>query len=238
MVRASRGKRPAADSPVGGAIFFANATKNGSVNVKWTVRKLTLLAIVSVCGFIALFVVAFMVRLSQGPVTLTFLKGPIETAINSNLAGYHVDLENAVIERDRDSGQPRVRLRNVVLQNAAGDTIARAPRAAIGIDGAAIFTGRLVPRQLELIGPRIEFYRDLNGALSLGFAKVRSTDAQAQPQEEPGSSAQAEPIDDATPALQLRDFLEKELLSSGRGATAVSTLETVKVSNATLVLFD
>ena len=238
MVRASRGKRPAADSPVRGAIFFAKATKNGSVDVKWTVRKLTLLAIVSVCGFIALFAVAFMVRLSQGPVTLTFLKGPIETAINSNLAGYRVDLENAVIERDRDSGQPRVRLRNVVLQNAAGDTIARAPRAAIGIDGAAIFTGRLVPRQLELIGPRIEFYRDLNGALSLGFAKVRSTDAQGQPQEEPGSAAQTEPIDDATPALQLRDFLEKELMSSGRGATAVSTLETVKVSNATLVLFD
>jgi Protein of unknown function/AsmA-like C-terminal region len=238
MVRASRGKRPAADSPVGGAIFFTDATKNGSGNVKRRVRKFTLLAIFSICGFIALFAAAFMLRLSQGPVTLTFLKGPIETAINSNLAGYRVDLENAVIERDRDSGQPRVRLRNVVLQNPAGDTIARAPRAAIGIDGAALFAGRLVPRQLELIGPRIELYRDLNGKLSLGFGKVRSADAQTQPQGELASESDAEPIDDATPALQLRDFLEKELLSGGRGATAVSTLETVKVSNATLVLFD
>ncbi|MGH6874011.1 MAG: hypothetical protein ACREDW_03270, partial [Aestuariivirgaceae bacterium] len=201
-------------------------------------RKFTLLAIVSICGFIVLFAAAFMVRLSQGPVTLTFLKGPIETAINSNLAGYRVDLENAVIERDRDSGQPRVRLRNVVLKNPAGDTIARAPRAAIGIDGTAIFTGRLVPRQLELIGPRIELYRDLNGTLSLGFGKVRSTDAQIQPQEETASGSEVEPIEDATPALQLRDFLEKELLSGSRGATAVSTLETVKVSSATLVLFD
>jgi hypothetical protein len=212
--------------------------ENGFCNVKRTVRKFTLLAFVSICGFIVLFVAAFMLRLSQGPVTLTFLKGPIETAINSNLAGYRVDLENAVVERDRDSGQPRVRLRNVVLQNAQGETIARAPRAAIGIDGTAIFAGRLVPRQLELIGPRIEFYRDLNGMLRLGFGKVRSAESELPSQEVSAPEDDAEPIDDAAPALQLRDFLEKELLAKGRGDTAVSTLETVKISDATLVLFD
>src|SRR5215207_2538821 len=106
MVRASRGKRPAADSPAGGAISFAKATKKGSVNVKWTVPKLTLLALVSVCGFLALLAAVFMVRLSRGAVTLTFGRGPIDTAMGSNVAGYHVDHENAVIERDSEGGQP------------------------------------------------------------------------------------------------------------------------------------
>jgi hypothetical protein len=96
--------------------------------VKSTVRKFTLLALVSAAGLIVAFAAVFMFRLSQGPVALTFLKSPLENAINSNLAGYRVALNDAVIERDSETGQPRVRLRNIVLQDATGAVIARAPR--------------------------------------------------------------------------------------------------------------
>jgi hypothetical protein len=175
----------------------------------------------------------FLFRLSQGPVALAFLKGPLENAINSNLKGYHIDVEDAVVERDRVSGQPRVRLRNIVLQDDAGLTIARAPRAALAIDGKAILTGRLVPRQLELIGPRIDLYRHLNGSFSLGFGnKAADEGVESLP------DAASTPATETAPAFQLRDFLEKELLTTDAGSTAVSTLEAVKVSNANLTLFD
>lgn len=137
--------------------------------MNWTMRRLVAVTLLSILGVAVILAAAFMLRLSRGPVALTFLKSPLENAINSNLAGYRVEIDDAVIERDRDSGQPRLRLRNVLLQDTTGAVIARAPRAAIGIDGKKILTGRLVPRQLELIGPRIEFYRHLDGTLSLGF---------------------------------------------------------------------
>ncbi len=207
-------------------------------------RRLVAVTLLSILGVAVIFASAFMLRLSRGPVALTFLKSPLENAINSNLAGYRVEIDDAVIERDRDSGQPRLRLRNVLLQDTTGAIIARAPRAAIGIDGKKILTGRLVPRQLELIGPRIEFYRHLDGTLSLGFGgkepgefETAGAGEEAAPQATIDPSEQ-EPEENATTAMQLREFLTKELMSTGHGTTAVSTLDTVKISNATLALFD
>jgi hypothetical protein len=201
-------------------------------------RRFTVVALLSLLGVAVVLAAAFMLRLSRGPVALTFLRSPLENAINSNLAGYLVDIDDAVIERDRASGQPRLRLRNVSLKDFTGAVIARAPRAAIGIDGLAIFTGRLVPRQLELIGPRIEFYRGLDGTLSLGFGRKADSDLAGPSDAQPTDALDEEPQQDPASAIELREFLAKELLSAGGGRTAVSTLDTVKISNASLALFD
>jgi hypothetical protein len=201
-------------------------------------RRFTVVALLSLLAVAVVLAAVFMLRLSRGPVALTFLKSPLENAINSNLAGYRVDIDDAVIERDRVSGQPRLRLRNVSLQDFSGAVIARAPRAAIGIDGTAILTGRLVPRQLELIGPRIEFYRHLDGTLSLGFGRKADSDLAGPSDPQSADALDEEPQEDPATAMQLREFLAKELLSTGGGRTAVSTLDTVKISNASLALFD
>src|SRR5262245_700664 len=190
-------------------------------------RRLVTVALLAILGVVVIFAAVFMLRLSRGPVALSFLKEPLENVINANLAGYRVDIDDAVIERDRASGQPRLRLRNVLLQDATGVVFARAPRAAIGIDGSKILTGRLVPRQLELIGPRIEFYRHLDGTLSLGFGGKGAADDAAGEGAPPPPAIEAtdnEPQEDVTTAMQLREFLARELMSAGHGTTAVSTL--------------
>lgn len=202
-----------------------------------TVRKFTLLTVLALLGAVVFVAALFMFRLSQGPVSLTFLTGSIQSAINANLAGYRVELSDAIIERDSQNGQPRLRLRNLVLKNTAGQAIARAPRAAIGVDGTALLAGRIVPRQLELIDAHIQIQRGLNGNFSLGFGSARTPD---------NSSSNADGVVDAAPdatpsattAVALREFLDRELLSGTGGSTAVSTLETVKISNASLSLFD
>ena len=155
-------------------------------------------------GTLVLLAVVFMVRLSQGPVALTFLTGPIQSAINSNLGDYRVELAGAIIERDQLSGQPRLRLRNLVLKNTQGEVIAQAPRAAIGIDGTAVFAGRIVPRQLELIDAHIQIQRGLDGNFSLGFGSARTPDEAADE-----ASAPEAPTEPTTPGVALREFLDR-----------------------------
>src|ERR671919_2593310 len=87
-----------------------------------------------------------MWRLSQGPVSLTFLT-----------------------ERDSESGAPRFRLRDIRVRDLAGNTIAKAPRAAVDVGGWALLSGRLEPVAFELIGPRITVRRQLDGTIQLGF---------------------------------------------------------------------
>jgi hypothetical protein len=201
--------------------------------VTGTVKKITLLTIGAVVGLAMVVAAAFMYRLSQGPVTLTFLTGTIQRAINANLAGYRVKISDAVIELDGESRQPRLRLRNVVVLNAAGETIARAPKAAIGIDGMDALLGNLAPRQLELIGARILALRQVDGTFRLGFVDTTS----AAPAPAPGAAVN---VDSAgrDSAQQLREFLDRELFTTGSGSTAVSTLEAVKISSASIELHD
>src|SRR6185295_981568 len=92
-----------------------------------------------VCGaLVAIMVVvgaAFFVRLMTGPVSLDFMRESIQAQINSNLGGMRVKLGGVVIERD-STGMPHFRLRNVELTDPQGEVIARAPKAAIGVDGS------------------------------------------------------------------------------------------------------
>ena len=119
-------------------------------------RRLTKIAAISLLSLIAVVAIvigAFLWRLYfLGPVSIAFLNQTIRSEINKSLTGLDVRLTDAVIERDRDTGMPHVRLRDVQLFDAKGSLIARAPRAAIGFDGGALFRGSVVPRRLELIG--------------------------------------------------------------------------------------
>jgi hypothetical protein len=208
--------------------------------VTLTVKKIALLIIAVLVGLAVLTTAVFMYRLSRGPVALTFLTGTIQRAINTNLAGYRVELADAIVELDSESRQPRLRLRNVILLNGAGEPIARAPKAAIGISGMNALFGDFAPRQLELIGARILALRQIDGVFRLGFIDTSSTASSPGPRSGSGSAADNDQLAPALPgqASQLREFLERELLRSGSGNTAVSTLEAVKISNASIQLHD
>src|SRR5688572_15297494 len=101
-------------------------------------RRLTKIAAISLLSLLAVAGIvlgAFLWRLSVGPVSISFLNDRIRTQINKSLDGLEVRLSDAVIERDHETGMPHVRLRNVEVLDASGAVIARAPRAAIGLDG-------------------------------------------------------------------------------------------------------
>lgn len=164
----------------------------------------------------------FMYRLSSGPVSLGFMKGTIESILSVGAGNLNLTIGDAIIERDRKTGTPNFRLRNVELRDGEGLVIARAPRAAISISVSSLLSGSVRPSGLELIGPRIMLRRKLDGTLALGFGQL--TDDPVPPA--------AEPMDPDATGIAFQDFLNGQLLGSA------SALETVLVSDASIQLYD
>ena len=107
--------------------------------------------------------------LARGPVALGFLSQPIESIVNASLTGMSVRIKDVVIEQNDDASGVRFRLRNLSLLDSTGGIIARAPRAAIGVDWSALFRGQVTPARLALIGPRLLLKRTRGGMFQLGY---------------------------------------------------------------------
>src|SRR5690606_40538964 len=100
------------------------------------------------------------------------LSAPLEAWINASLDDVRVSVKDVVVERDPARGSIHVRMRDLDLSDRDGQMIARAPRARIGVDAAALWSGTIAPRRLELIGARILLKRTADGGVQLGFGSV------------------------------------------------------------------
>ncbi len=205
--------------------------------------KVSAYSIMSVLAVLLIAAVAIYVRLSQGPVSLDFMRATIENKINASLDGMSVSVGGIVIER-AESGVPHLRLRNIEMKDTNGNLIARAPRAAIGIDEEAIFSGAVVPRSLELIGPRIRIMRSIEGQIELGFgdaaAESESVSVETPTADVTGKSAQEKvdtPPDPAGGVASLFRILSGEPVSA-EGGGPINAIETIRVAEAEIRFFD
>lgn len=142
-------------------------------------RRITKIGLISLGGAVlclAVLVLAFVWRLSLGPISLGVMSAPLEALVNANLSGMRIGVKDAIIERSAENGRPRLRLRDVKLTDRDGNTLALAPRASLAFDGSALLHGELKIRRLELIGPHILVRRDVNGAMSLGVGDAAAPD--------------------------------------------------------------
>ncbi|MFL5258769.1 MAG: hypothetical protein ACJ8AS_03380, partial [Hyphomicrobiales bacterium] len=214
---------------------------------RWVRRAtISLLAVVTLS---AVAVALLFWRLSQGPVSLDFMRERIQAEINKSLGGMSARLGGVIIERDSVTGIPHFRLRNLELLDAQGRTIARTPKAAVGVDGSALLNFQLLPKQIELIGPRILVRRTLGGSFELGFGPAPPPGGDSgvigQPIEA-GSrkSNRADQAPDfggivpATPGRTLVNFLSGALPGANTSGVAIASLDSVLVSNAAIQLYD
>jgi len=205
--------------------------------------RISALILLSVFVVIAIAGIAFYWRLSLGPVSLNFMTGTIQNQINKNITGMTVAVDGAVIERAAGSRIPQFRLRNIVLRDAEGKTMARAPRAAIGVDELALFTGRIVPKSLQLIGPRIFIRRSLAGGIELGFGTpAAAEDEVVVLEDEPGAGTgkgdQPEgpgTVESETQGGWLIDALSGD---GNNSAQPISSIENIRVTEASIRLYD
>ena len=212
-----------------------------------TLIKITAYSLMSVLAAVLIVGVAFYVRLSSGPVSLNFMTETFQNQINRNLNGLSVHIDGALIEREPGSGVPHFRLRNIELRDAAGNLIARAPRAAIGIDETQFFLARIVPRSLELIGPRIRVKRNLEGGIELGFGSPAAAEQDVAVIDENQSSPTGKTDQQAVGADQIPDTdvgtTGQSLINilaggSATDATPISSIETVRISDAAIKFYD
>ncbi|HHN73170.1 MAG TPA: hypothetical protein ENK13_03680, partial [Thermopetrobacter sp.] len=128
-------------------------------------------------GLLALLLVLLMAaaglwwRLSQGPISLSFLRGHAETLVNDAIAptGLRLQTSDIILELDEETSIPLVRMNEVRLVDDTGRVLVHAPRGQVGLDTPSLLHGRLAVRSFDLIGPRITIRRRENGQVELGF---------------------------------------------------------------------
>lgn len=196
----------------------------------------------SILSLLALIIIALGLgywRLSSGPIEINFLKSRIESSINRQLTNARVQLGGAVLELDRQTGVPSIKFVNVALLGNDGSTVASAPRAAVDLDITQIVSGKISPRTLELIGPKVSATRKLDGSMELGIiaASSASEETDISFDDDPssgktdinGQDANAQVQGQPAPGARILD-----LLSGGGGIS----LEDIIISDAKLLFVD
>lgn len=150
-------------------------------------------------------------RLARGPISLPGLVPPIEDAINGQLTDLHVKISDAVLQRSDEGPGVVFRLRNIRLIDKDGEVVAQAPRAAIGMSGSALLTGRFAPGSVDFIGPRLLMSYNSDQGLSLAFSKPGEESelmrgALSEDGSSIASSEQAGPKGQAVPIAGAREF--------------------------------
>jgi Protein of unknown function/AsmA-like C-terminal region len=202
--------------------------------------RIAVLCLLWLAGLTVVLGAGFYWRLSQGPVSLAFMNKSIETSINSQLPGFKITLGETDLELDRESNTPNVRVRNLVLSDANGEVIASAPKAGVALNTSALLEGDIAVESLDLIGPRINVRRNLDGSFRLGIGNEADVSGQeividpnlaaANDAPDAGGAPSALPLISGSRILALLD--------AGGEEGALSRLQEVRLSRGTLQLYD
>ncbi len=200
------------------------------------IARISAYSLISVLAVLLILAAAAYIRLAQGPVSLDFLRGTVENKINQSLPNMAVSIGGLVVERTGSAGVPNVRLTELRLQDKAGNYLASAPRASLGIDEAALFSGRIVPTSITLIGPLIRARRNLEGSFALGF-------------DEPAPESESVIIDasdsgktdleaTAPPTFNGSGTALIDLLSGGQEAAGMGSISAINIRDARIIFYD
>ncbi len=131
-------------------------------------------------------------RLSEGPVSLSFLHKHLEHTINAELSGTLAEFSNPVMLKEKDGGI-RLRLSDIKLRATGGEVLASAPLAAVSMSPWGLISGKIAIIRMILIRPTITLHRKTNGDFSFGIVNPvgqkpfeTRVDAASLPKTKPG----------------------------------------------------
>ena len=106
-------------------------------------------------------------RLSRGPIEIDMATPWLTAAIAENFGGRHsVTIGGTQIERD-ERGRTALRIRDIVVRDADGITVASAPKADIGISGSSLFSGNVRAESLNLVGAELSVRIEVDGQVTV-----------------------------------------------------------------------
>ena len=119
-------------------------------------RKLTFTA----AGLVAVVLIgggALWWRLLSGPISLDIATPWLTSAVERNFGNrYRIEVGGTLLERDAQ-GRTALRLRDIVLRDTSGASVAVAPKADIGLSGASFLIGN----------PRVESFRLVDANMTM-----------------------------------------------------------------------
>lgn len=195
---------------------------------------------------IALLAVFGWWRIGQGPVSLGFISGQLESIVNKRLGGISIKIRDAVLERDDQSGRIQFRLRGLQLIDDQGKILARAPRASLGVKGNDLLSGNVVPTRLTLIGPNVILHQRGNSGIQLGIGAADDESGGSTAPGLPASETTAQPATKNNLGRQSADPTTQELIKFVLKAVAekpgeggdYSSFEDISIRDATITLND
>ncbi|MEZ5844496.1 MAG: AsmA-like C-terminal region-containing protein [Hyphomicrobiaceae bacterium] len=218
--------------------------------VSLTVLKalLPLVLLVAIGGGIAYF------RLSNGPVSLSLLSEPIARSITAELDGLTAAIDDTEVAIGRRGLE--VRLIGLKLIDAERRPVAVAPIATIDLSAQALLQGRLAPRHVVLIEPRMLLSISDDGRVALTVSDPARGDARVPPpstttREKPAAGGMRPAAGSPVPATQAdsepnagndlgRLDIARALVDAARRARlntdTASFLRTIGVRDAGLIL--
>jgi hypothetical protein len=126
-----------------------------------TIIGCSVLAVVLVC------VGALWWRLSSGPIMLDLATPWLTAAIEQNLGSrYRVEVGGTQLERDAQ-GHTALRLRDIVLRDTSGVTVAVAPKAEVGISGSSLLIARPRAESFRLVDANMTIRIDPDGQVNV-----------------------------------------------------------------------
>jgi hypothetical protein len=202
--------------------------------------KTAILSLLWVLGLVVIVLAAAFWRLNQGPVSLAFMGKSIEQAINKQLPGFSITIGEAELELDVETKTPNVRVRNLVLAGADGQVIATIPKAGVVLETSSLLSGTVSISSLDLIGPRVNIRRNLDGSMELGIANdiAAINDEVILETDQIDQTAETETPTSATKPASISGSRILELLDAGGENGALSKLEEVRLSRGALKLYD
>jgi AsmA-like C-terminal region len=183
------------------------------------------------------------VRLLNGPVSLQFLAEPIARSIGTELPGYGVVIEDALV-RLTDSGGMEFRLRNVRFTDSDNRAVAVAPLAAINMSMLALKSGRIAPARIVLIEPRLLLSYSEQGGLNFRVPELiepAGTQSLEPAKASPTANANSKSSGAAngtteSARLDLGRLIAERAQRARQQSDAVSFLRAVGVRNAKVAL--
>jgi hypothetical protein len=119
-------------------------------------------------------------RLSQGPISLSFLTPTIQEAlgrvVGSNLT---IGLEDTALVWDGRAETLTIHLSNVHMSGPDGRRVATLPEATVSFAGAPLLLGRVAVSGVRVIRPHLRLLRTAMGTMALGFGDESDADTAA-----------------------------------------------------------
>ena len=141
---------------------------------------------------------AFLVlwwRLSQGPIELDVATPWLKAAIQENFGGNRaVSVGGTQLERD-ERGRTSLRLRDIVVRDADGTIVAKAPKAEVGLSGIGLLRGNVRAESLNLVGAEMAVRIEADGRVTVFAGADSRPIATAAPTLAPGSATPADGAD-------------------------------------------